>query len=129
MIILDENINASQRELLRKWRFPIRQIGVDVAKQGIQDEQVIPFLLQLRRPTFFTRDIDFYSRQLCHLRYSLVFLYVEKYEVASFVRRFLHHSTFDSQEKRMGVVARVSPIGITVWRPGLLREERHNWEK
>jgi hypothetical protein len=42
--ILDENIIASQRQLLRSWRIRVRQIGYDLAQKGISDEQIIPFL-------------------------------------------------------------------------------------
>jgi hypothetical protein len=30
MIILDENIPEDQRQLLRSWRVPVRQIGFEV---------------------------------------------------------------------------------------------------
>jgi hypothetical protein len=56
MNILDENIIASQRQRLRSWRIPVRQIGVDIARKGLQDEEILPFLHHLHRPTFFTRD-------------------------------------------------------------------------
>ena len=56
MIILDENFPESQRQLLRGWRIPIRQIGYEVGRCGMQDEEIIPFLLQRRRVTFFTLD-------------------------------------------------------------------------
>jgi hypothetical protein len=45
MNILDENINESQRQLLRSWRIRVRQIGVDSSRKGIQDDEIIPFLL------------------------------------------------------------------------------------
>ena len=32
----------------------------------MQDEEIIPFLLQYRRATFFTRDEGFYESRLCH---------------------------------------------------------------
>ena len=65
MNILDENIIASQRQRLRSWRIRVRQIGVDIARKGLQDEEIIPFLHHLRRPTFFTRDRGFYRREIC----------------------------------------------------------------
>jgi hypothetical protein len=37
MNILDENIIASQRQRLRSWRIPVRQIGIDIARKGLQD--------------------------------------------------------------------------------------------
>ena len=69
----------------------IRQIGYDTARKGIQDDEIIPLLYQLRRPTFFIRDSDFFDRRLCHQGYCLVFMDVDKYEAASFVRRVLRH--------------------------------------
>ena len=44
MNILDENIIASQRQRLRSWRIPVRQIGVDIGRKGFQDEEIVPFL-------------------------------------------------------------------------------------
>jgi hypothetical protein len=61
MNILDENIIASQRQRLRSWRIPVRQIGVDIARKGFQDEEIPPFFYHLRQPTFFTRDRGFLS--------------------------------------------------------------------
>ena len=58
---------------------------------------IIPFLLQRRHSTFFSRDEGFYDRRLCHARYSLVYLAVDKYEAAIFVRRVLRHPELDSQ--------------------------------
>ena len=50
-----------------------RQIGVEVGRSGMSDRQVVELLHGLSRPTFFTRDYDFYDRELCHLRYCLVY--------------------------------------------------------
>jgi hypothetical protein len=127
--ILDENIIGNQRQLLRSWRIPIRHIGYDLRQQGIKDEEIIPFLCQVRRPTFFTRDLGFYKRTLCHARYCLVCLVVEKYEVAGFVRRLLSYPEFDTQAKRMGTVIRVSQTGLSVWRLHAEQEIRFDWPK
>ena len=35
MNILDEQIPESQRQLLRSWRVPIRQIGHDTGQKGL----------------------------------------------------------------------------------------------
>ena len=116
MNILDENINESQRQLLRSWHIRIRQISVDVSRKGIQDDEIIPFLLTRRRPTFFTRDTGFYHRQLCHARYCIVCLVVGRYETGAFIRRVLRHPDFDTQAKRMGTVIRISAARLQVWR-------------
>ena len=116
MNILDENIPRNQRELLISWRVSIHQIGYDTGRKGIQDDEIIPLLHQLRRPTFFTRDSDFFDRKLCHQRYCLVYMDVDKYEAAPFVRRVLRHPELDTQAKRMGAVIRVSRRGLLLYR-------------
>jgi hypothetical protein len=40
MNILDENILKDQRDLLLKWKVKIRQIGYEVSRKGIQDEDI-----------------------------------------------------------------------------------------
>jgi hypothetical protein len=114
--ILDENILASQRQILRSQRVRIHQIGHDVGRRGMKDDEIIPLLCSLRRPTFFTRDLGFYERDLCHAQYCLVCIAVGQYEAAAFVRRLLRHPEFDTQAKRMGTVIRVSRGGLRVWR-------------
>ncbi len=80
----------------------------------MKDENIIPFLLDLRRPTLFTLDSDFYKRALCHHRYCLVYLSVDQYDSAIFILRLLRHFNFNSVAKRMGCVLRVSENGLSV---------------
>ncbi|MFZ5909674.1 MAG: hypothetical protein ACOYYU_06635 [Chloroflexota bacterium] len=128
MNILDENIPKDQRQLLESWRIAIRQIGVNVGSSGMKDKQIITFLQGIRRSTFFTRDDDFFKPQLCHARYSLVYLDVEKYEAAIFIRRFLKHPEFNTQAKRLGNVIRVSQAGLACWRIHVRDEIHLKWE-
>ena len=127
MNILDENIIASQRQRLRSWRIPVRQIGVDIARKGLQDEEILPFLHHLRRPTFFTRDRGFYRREVCHRRYGIVYLALASDEVAIFVRRVLRHSRLSTQAKRLGTVVRASHRGLGLWRLHAQAEEVILW--
>ncbi len=127
MNILDENVLESQRQLLRKWHVPFRQIGYGLGRKGMDDDQIIPFLLTLRQPTFFTLDSDFFKHSLCHPRYGLVYLDVDELEAAAFIRRLLHHRWFDTHAKRMGVVLRVSHATIDLWRLRVEQEERFDW--
>ena len=127
MNVLDENILESQRLSLLGWRIPVRQIGHELGWKGMCDGEIIPFLLTLRRPTFFTRDLDFWSRQLCHARSSLVILAVGQYEAAHFIRRMLRQPGFNSQSKRMGQVIRVMHRGFVVWQRHAKHEVRHDW--
>lgn len=127
MNILDENIVESQRLLLRSWHISIRQIGYDLGRQGITDENLLPFLLTLPRPTFFTRDLGFHDRSNCHARYCLVCLAAGQYEAAHFIRRFLRHRQFNTQARRLGAVVRVMDTGLVIWRPHRDQEERIPW--
>lgn len=116
MIILDENILDGQRLLLEASRIATRQIGVDVGRKGMKDDEIAVLLRQQRYITFFTRDTGFYVPELRHRRYCLVVMNVGQNEAATFVRRFLRHPDFDTQVKRMGRVVRVSHAGLAVWR-------------
>ena len=127
MILLDEHVPPSQRHLLRSWRVSVHQIGHDIGRKGMQDDEIVPFLRGLRRPTFFTLDAGFFHRSLCHARYCLVFMRVRQVEVAAFVRRFLGHVTFNTQAKRMGTVVRVSHAGLSVWRLHASEEVHLEW--
>jgi hypothetical protein len=116
MNILDENIVEDECELLRAQRVRVRHIGHDIGRKGIKDEEIIPFLHRLRRPTFFSRDRGFYDRRRGHARYCLVYLEIAPDQVAEFVRRVLRHPRLDTQAKRMGTVIRASSAGIRVLR-------------
>ena len=112
MNILDENIIASQRQLLRSWRIKVRQIGFDMSAKGIKDQDIITLLIRHSNSTFFTRDVDFYNQALCHNRYCLVCLNVGLNDVATFVRRILRHVDFNTIRKRLGKVMLVSSSKI-----------------
>ncbi len=93
----------------------------------MKDEEIIPFLHTLRQATFFTRDLGFYKRQLCHLNYCLVVLDIGQYEVASFIRRILKHEKFDTKAKRMGKVIGVKHTGLQLWCGHAEKEELLKW--
>jgi len=127
MIILDENFPESQRQLLRGWRVPLRQIGYEVGRKGMQDDEILPFLRHRRRTTFFTLDLGFYRRQLCHARYCLVCADVGQYAAAAFVRRLLRHRQFDTEAKRLTTVIRLSQRGLAVWQLHAEEEIHVDW--
>ena len=97
MNILDENVLKNQCQILQSGRISIRQIGYDMGRKGMKDDDIIPFLHSLSRPTFFTRDLSFYDRNLCHAGYCLVCMAVGKYEAATFVRHLLRYPEFNTQ--------------------------------
>src|SRR5947208_1806861 len=116
MLVLDENLPESQCQQLRKWRIRFRVIGVEIASWGTKDENLIPVLRRLARPTFFSLDRHFYRAVWSHASYCLTWLDVPDHRAAEFIRRFLRHPEFDTQAKRMGAVIRVYGNGIQVWR-------------
>lgn len=128
MIILDENFVESQRQLLRSWRIPVRQVGNEVGRAGMKDDEILPLLHHLRRPTFFSLDLGFYRRTHCHPRYGIVCLDVGDYDAATFVRRLLKYPHFDSEAKRLNTVIRLSYVGLTFWPTSNSPEQSLPWE-
>ena len=118
MNLLDENFPADQAALLREARVPYRQIGRHLSYLGVQDPDVIPLLHRLRRVTLFTQDEDFFKQKLSHPAYCLVWLDTKPAETPFYFRRFLRHTEFNTQAKRMGAVARASRDGVYFWRGG-----------
>jgi len=127
MNVLDENIIASQCQELLKWSISFRQIGSELADRGAKDREIIPLLLQLKQPTFFTRDFDFYDRTLCHSRYCLAWLNVRPDQAAVFIRRFLRHPEFATHHARLGRVVRIHPEGIDSWERGQRQLKQLHW--
>ena len=129
MNILDENIIENQCQLLIKWRVSFRQIGVDIGRDGMDDAEIITLLHQLRNPTFFTRDDDFYRKELRHRNYCIVYLAIRKEEAANFVRRFLRFNETNTVAKRMGNVIRVTQSGISILRLHYQKYLQFTWSK
>lgn len=127
MIVLDENILESQREILHRRRIRARQIGVDLTEKGLDDEAILSLLVHLRSPTFFTRDLGFFERSICHRRYCVVCLAVHRNEVAVFIRRVLRHPRLDTTAKRLGTVLRASSAGLRLWKLYASEEEALVW--
>ena len=129
MIVLDEQMREDQRRILADWRIPFRQIGRELAVSGIQDENIIPFLLTLKRPTFFTHDQGFFKAQLCHPGYCLVWLDVSDIEAGYYIRRFLRQRAVNTHAKRMGMVARVHRDGLHFWRRQRASVSQISWKE
>lgn len=131
MLIIDENVSEIEVWRLREWGIAVRQIGPDVAAASISDENVLPILHRLKRPTFFTRDQDFWNPRLVHPNYCLVFVDIREHEglVAGTIRRFLRHTAFDTHAKRMGKVVRLHPGGVSFWQRGKGILQSVAWER
>jgi hypothetical protein len=127
MIVLDENVYEEQRALLRRWHIHLCQIGLDAGRKGMNDDEIIPLLRTIRRPTFFSRDSDFHDKRLCSDQFCLVHLDVPALEVADYVRRLLRHPEFRTWSQRQGRVTRVAASGISSWRIRLSQLTRHRW--
>jgi len=116
MILIDESVPEHQISLLRNWRLHVRVVGVEIARLGIKDDDLVPVLHELPRPTFFTLDDDFYRRRYCHAGYCVGYVDTAAKFAAEHIRRFLKHPGFDTQAKRMGAVVRIRPAGLNFWR-------------
>jgi hypothetical protein len=128
MNILDENTREDQVAILRRKRVPVKKIGEEIGRKGMKDKEIIPLLHELNRPTFFTLDADFYQLRLRHEGYCLVYLDIEDIDFATFVLRVLRHPSLNTKAKRMGLVARVEPEGLTLWRIPQNKPEHLAWK-
>jgi hypothetical protein len=54
VLVLDENIRLEQKAILAARGIRSRKIGPDLAAHGAADADLIPLLLTLPKPTFFT---------------------------------------------------------------------------
>ncbi|MDX1982035.1 MAG: hypothetical protein SFV51_17315 [Bryobacteraceae bacterium] len=79
------------------------------------DEEILTALRTLRRVTLFTRDADFYRRDLCHPNYCLVLIAASADDMAAYAIQFLRHRSFRTYAQRMGAVVRLQPSGIVYW--------------
>ena len=127
MNVLDENIIDSQRQMLLDRGIAVRQVGVELGHRGMSDQEILPLLHGLSRPTFFTRDQDFYDRRLCHHAYCLVFLDVDDEQVAESVAPTLRHRELKTWAQRLGTVIRISPQSVHVGRLHAEREAELSW--
>ena len=119
MILLDHNIAEDQAELLRGWRIHFKQIGVEAGRPEWDDlQEILRYLHRLRQPTFFTRDFDFLQPRLRHRNYSLIVVTVPIKQTATFIKRFLRHTEFETKATRCGKVIRISPRIISWWEIG-----------
>jgi hypothetical protein len=66
--------------------FRSNKIAFEIGREGLKDDEIIPLLHQLNKPTFFTLDDDFFKRQLCHAQYCLIYLDVAQYGITAFNR-------------------------------------------
>ena len=74
MLVPDENISRGTEEQLRAWGIRARVVGDHFLPEDAADENIIPLLHCLAQPSFFTHDVDFYRRELCHPGHALVWL-------------------------------------------------------
>jgi hypothetical protein len=129
MFVIDENVSEIEILRLRKARIRVRLIGDEVARIGDADEHLLVKLLRLKKPVLFTQDRDFFQFKRLHKDYALVWLDVHPNVVADYVQRFLGHPEFDTQAKRMGVVARLGVSNIRYWRGRNRQLQRVNWPR
>ncbi|MDZ7405709.1 MAG: hypothetical protein ONB41_16585 [candidate division KSB1 bacterium] len=72
-MILDHNIPEGQAEQLPRWWIRFQQIGFEVGRPEWDDQQeILRYLHQVKRVTFFTRDLGFFHPRFCHATYCIV---------------------------------------------------------
>jgi hypothetical protein len=68
-----------------------------------------------KEPTFFTRDLGFFRRRLCHPNYCIVVLAVPVSETATYIQNLLRYPHFKSKAKRVGKIVKLSTRKILMW--------------
>lgn len=116
MRILDENVVESQRREFLLHGLHVRQVGHEIARQGTGDDDVIRLLHRLRRPTLLTRDLKLFNSRLCHPRYCIVVLDVERADFFAYALRLLDHRDFNTSVKRIGLAIRAGEQTVRVWK-------------
>jgi hypothetical protein len=127
VIVLDENVFESQWTQLRRWRIHLYQIGRDAGRKGMADEEIITLLRRLHRPSFVSRDRDFFDKTLGGGSFCLLYLDIRPFQVAEYVRRLLRHPEFNTWSQRKGRVVRVRASGISAWHVRAPRVVHHPW--
>ena len=116
MIILDHNIPENQVEQLRHSKIHFRQVGFEVGRPECDDQQeILRYLHATKQATFFTRDLGFFRRRLCHSNYCIVVLSVSVAETAAYIRRLLRHPQLNTRARRSGKVLKLSSGKILMW--------------
>ena len=128
MNVLDENIPRDQADLLLQWGVRFRSISRDLGYQGIDDDDIRPLLLRLKKPTLLTRDQDFFRRDFAHPRYCLVWFDVVVEETAFYIQRFLKHPFFRTNAQKLGKIIRVQPRHVECWTKNAERWVAIQWE-
>jgi hypothetical protein len=116
LIVLDENILEGRRLLLEASRLSPRQIGVDVGRKGMKDDEIRRVSAPAAKHHIFHARRWFLSASVAPSALLRGLMNVGQNEIAMFVRRLLRHTHFDAQAKRMGGVIRVSHAGLALWR-------------
>ena len=127
MLILDELVTEDQRQMLLQNKIRVRQIGHELGTLGMSDKNIIRLLHQLTFPTFFTRDLGFYTPKLQHPEYCLVILQVNRSEVYQHISKFLQIDKFSTNNKRMGTVVLVSTRNVKYYDSRTSEESELNW--
>jgi hypothetical protein len=123
LILLDHNIPQSEVQLLRRWRIHCRQVGYEVGRPEWDDAQeILRYLQRARKTTFFTRDIGFFRRRLCHKNYCIVVLTGLPTESSGWIRRLLRHPEFRTHAQRRGRVVKLTARGLSFWQ---IRRDDH----
>ena len=130
-LVLDEHLaHEVVTESLKSW-ITVEQIGFELKRKGLSDEEVIRLLRRLKRRTLVTLDKGFYAPKLCDRNYCLVYFDVtmaRQSGIPLLLRRLFRLPGFRTIRERMGKVVRVhSDVGVSFYTLGDTREHHLPW--
>jgi hypothetical protein len=129
-ILLDENMDRRVMTLLRLW-ITAGQIGHEVGRSGMQDDEIIPrLLLELKRVTLLTHDERLYRRKRPHAGYCLLIVpELPAREIAAMVRRLFKLPGFRTIQERMGKVIQLTAHSIRWKELHQPKEQIRSWSR
>jgi hypothetical protein len=118
MIILDEQLAYPKILAQLPKRLKVRRLVELRPNEKILDDRVPEILLQVKQPTFATIDRDFWSFDLCHPGYCILYFALaddEQWRLCELLPALLRLPEFHTHAARMGKVARVTEAEVHYW--------------
>lgn len=113
-IVVDEHLDHwTVTRVIARW-ISAEQIGFELGRKSLPDDNIRAFLRRLKRRTFITIDRGFYKRQYCDKHYCIIFFdlsLVREAELPELLRRLFRFPEFRTSKIRMGKIVRVSRTG------------------
>ena len=131
LILDDQLFPLVVQEPLSRW-ITVRRPRDLRPNEVIKDERVLTLLREVKQLTFVMIDSRFWSRARLDEHHCILFFALTNNEqpiLPTLLRRLFRVAPFRTRASRMGIVARVSTVGVEYWRLGDDRLHHLSWER